>query len=152
MFATRFFLAAIATLGVAACSSVPYAQRISARQAAYAAAAREPVRSFRFFELYSWEPLGDSQLAIYTRPSEAYLVSVMGPCPDLEFTNAIGLTSNLNEVQVRFDKVLTGRRDIPCTIGEIRPVDLARLKSVEHEQRKIQSAQRDAAGDSKPAP
>ena len=152
MFATRFFLAAIATLGVAACSSVPYAQRISARQAAYAAAAREPVRSFRFFELYSWEPLGDSQLAIYTRPNEAYLVSVMGPCPDLEFTNAIGLTSNLNEVQVRFDKVLTGRRDFPCTIGEIRPVDVGKLKSVEHEQRKIQSAQRDAAAADKPSP
>ena len=151
MFANRVFLAAIATLGMAACSSVPYAQRMSARQAAYAAAAQEPVRSFRFFELYSWEPLGDSRLAIYTRPNEAYLVSVMGPCPDLEFTNAIGLTSNLNEVQVRFDKVLTGRRDIPCTIGEIRPVDLARLKSVEHEQRKIQSAQRAAVAD-KPAP
>ena len=152
MFANRVVFAAIAALGVAACSSVPYAQRIGARQAAYAAAAREPVRSFRFFELYSWEPLGNSQLAIYTRPSEAYLVSVMSPCPDLEFTNTIGLTSNLNEVQVRFDKVLTGRRDFPCTIGEIRPVDLAKLKSVEHEQRKIQSAQRDAAGDGKPAP
>lgn len=151
MFANRLLIAAIATLSVAACSSVPYAQRISARQAAYAAAARDPVRSFRFFELYSWEPLGDSQLAIYTKPSEAYLVTVMGPCPDLEFTNTIGLTSNVNEVQVRFDKVLTGRRDFPCTIGEIRPVDLARLKSVEHEQRKIQSAQRDAAAD-KPAP
>lgn len=151
MFANRLFIAAIATLSVAACSSVPYAQRISARQAAYTAAARDPVRSFRFFELYSWEPLGDSKLAIYTKPSEAYLVSVMGPCPDLEFTNAIGLTSNLNEVQVRFDKVLTGRRDFPCTIGEIRPVDLARLKSVEHEQCKIQSTQREAAAD-KPAP
>ena len=152
MFANRVFLVAIASLSVAACASVPYAQRISARQAAYTAAAGAPVRSFRFFELYSWEPLGDSQLAIYTRPSEAYLVSVMGPCPELEFTNAIGLTSNLNEVQVRFDKVLTGRRDFPCTIGEIRPVDLARLKSVEHEQRKIQSAQRDAAASDKPTP
>ncbi|WNL46821.1 DUF6491 family protein [Dyella sp. BiH032] len=151
MFAKRLYLAAIASLAVAACSSVPYAERVSARQAAYAAAAKEPVRSFRFFELYSWEPLGRSQLAIYTRPSEAYLVTVMGPCPDLEFTNTIGLTSNLNEVQVRFDRVLTGRGDIPCTIGEIRPVDLAKLKSVEHEQRKIQAADRPAdAG--KPAP
>ncbi|GAA0709286.1 hypothetical protein FHW84_000648 [Dyella sp. SG562] len=152
MFAHRVLFAAIAVLGMAACSSVPYAQRIGARQAAYREAARDPVRSFRFFELYSWEPLGDSQLAIYTRPNEAYLVSVMGPCPDLEFTDAIGLTSNLNEVQVRFDKVLTGRRDIPCTIGEIRPVDLARLKSVEHEQRKIQSAQRAAAAADQPSP
>ena len=151
MFANRLLIAAIATLSVAACSSVPYAQRISARQAAYAAAARDPVRSFRFFELYSWEPLGDSQLAIYTKPSEAYLVTVMGPCPDLEFANIIGLTSFASEVQAGFDKVLTGRPYIPCIIQQIRPVDLARLKSVEHEQRKIQPAQRDAAAD-KPAP
>jgi hypothetical protein len=152
MFAKRLFLAATAALAVAACSSVPYAQRISARQAAYAAAAGEPVRSFRFFELYSWEPLGNSQLAIYTRPNEAYLVTVMGPCPDLEFTNAIGLTSNLNEVQVRFDKVITGRRDFPCTIGEIRPVDLGKLKSVEHEQRKIQAADRQSAPPDRSSP
>lgn len=152
MFAKRLLLAATAALAVAACSSVPYAERVSARQAAYAAAAKEPVRSFRFFELYSWEPLGRSQLAIYTRPNEAYLVTVLGPCPDLEFTNTIGLTSNINEVQVRFDKVLTGRGDIPCTIGDIRPVDLARLKSVEHEQRKIQAADRTAAPPDKPSP
>lgn len=152
MYAKRLFLAAMVAVALSACSSVPYAERVSARQAAYAAAAGAPVRSFRFFELYSWEPLGNSQLAIYTRPSEAYLVTVMGPCPDLEFTNAIGLTSNLREVQVRFDKVLTGRRDFPCTIGEIRPVDLGKLKAVEHEQRKIQAAERPAATDSKPNP
>lgn len=152
MFAKRLLFAAVMLPLLAACSSVPYAERISARQAAYAAAAGAPVRSFRFFELYSWEPLGNSQLAIYTRPSEAYLVTVMGPCPDLEFTNVIGLTSNLREVQVRFDKVLTGRRDFPCTIGEIRPVDLAKLKSVEHEQRKIQAADRPADAGEKPTP
>ncbi len=152
MFAKRLLSTMAALSMLAACSSVPYAERISARQAAYAAAAGTPVRSFRFFELYSWEPLGNSQLAVYTRPSEAYLITVMGPCPDLEFTNTIGLTSNLREVQVRFDKVLTGRRDFPCTIGEIRPVDLAKLKSVEHEQRKIQAADRPADAGEKPTP
>ena len=150
MSAKRLFAIATAAALLGACASVPYAERISARQSAYAAAAGEPVRSFRFFELYSWEPLGNSQLAVYTRPNEAYLVSVMGPCPDLEFTNVIGLTSNLREVQVRFDKVLTGRRDFPCTIGEIRPVDLGKLKAVEHEQRKIQAADRPAQTSDKP--
>jgi hypothetical protein len=136
-------LIAAALAGVlAACSSVPYAQRVSQRQAAYAAAAGEPVRSFRFFELYSWEPLSDSQLAVYTRPNEAWLLSLSGPCQDLEFTNAIGLTSSLHEVSVNFDRVLTGGRNFPCFIAQIRPVDLTRLKAVEHEQRKIQAADR----------
>lgn len=129
---------------LAGCSSVPYAQRASQRQAAYAAAAGAPVRSFRFFSLYSWEPLGRDQLAVYTRPNEAWLLDV-GGCTDLEFTNAIGLTSNLHEVSVRFDKVLTGRRDFPCTIERIRPVDVAKLKTVQHEQRRIEAAARPAA-------
>ena len=53
---------------------VPSAQ--SQREAAYAAAAGAPVKSFRFFNLYSWEPLGDSQLVVYTRPNEAWLLEV----------------------------------------------------------------------------
>ena len=44
---------------LAACSSVPYAQRLQQRQAAYVAAAGAPVRSFRLVfghSIYSWEP------------------------------------------------------------------------------------------------
>src|SRR6185437_3458404 len=78
-------VALAATLG--ACSSVPYAQRMAQRQAAYAAAAGAPVRSFHYFDLYSWEPLGDSQLAVYAQPNRAWLLDV-GPCPNLEFANA----------------------------------------------------------------
>ena len=54
------FVAALLLL-LAACSNVPYAQRAGERQAAYAAAAGEPVRSFRFFTLYSWEALGNNR-------------------------------------------------------------------------------------------
>ncbi|WP_266170582.1 DUF6491 family protein [Dyella subtropica] len=141
MFAKRLLIGAVLATSLAACASVPYAQRMSDRQAAYAAAAGEPVRSFRFFELYSWEPLGNSQLAVYTRPNQAWLLSVSGPCPDLEFTNAIGLTSNMSEVSINFDKVLTGRT-FPCTISQIRPIDVAKMRAVEHEQRKIEAASR----------
>jgi hypothetical protein len=118
MSAKRLLMGAVLVASLAACSSVPYAQRMSNRQAAYAAAAGEPVRNFRFFELYSWEPLGNSQLAVYTRPNEAWLLTVSGPCPDLDFTNVIGLTSNLHEVSINFDKVLTGRADPPGGCGQ----------------------------------
>ncbi len=131
---------------LAACSSVPYAQRQQQRQAAYLAAAGAPVRSFRFFApLWSWEPLSDTQLAVYTRPNKAWLLDVGGACQNLEFTSAIGLTSNLDEVSVNFDKVLTGHRDFPCTITRIRPVDVARLKIEQAKQRKIESEPRTAA-------
>jgi len=135
---------------LAACSGVPYAQRVQQRQAAYAAAAGAPVRSFRFFSLYSWEPITDTQLAVYTRPNQAYLLNVQGACTNLSYANAIGLTSSLNEVTVRFDKVLAGRGFPPCIIEQIRPVDLGKLKVEHEEQRKIQ-AQARAAETSAPA-
>jgi hypothetical protein len=125
----------------AGCSSVPYAQRMSERQAAYAAAAGAPVRSFNFFSLYSWEPLSDTELAVYTQPNKAWLLD-LGGCQELRFVNSIGLTSNLNQVMVGFDKVLTGRHNFPCTITQIRPVDVKSLKLAQ-QQRQIESAARE---------
>jgi hypothetical protein len=145
MSCVRVSMALVLVALLAACSSVPYAQRQQQRQAAYLAAAGAPVRSFRFFTpLWSWEPLSDAQLVVYTRPDKAWLLDVDGACQNLEFTNVIGLTSNLNEVSVNFDKVLTGRRDFPCTIKRIRPVDVARLKIEQAKQRKVESEPRTA--------
>ena len=128
----------------AGCSSVPYAQRMQQRQAAYAAAAGAPLRSFSYFSLYSWEPLSDTELAVYTRPNQAYLLD-LGGCQDLMFANTIGLTSSINQVTVGFDKVLTGRHSFPCTITGIRPVDVKSLKIAQEKQRKIEAAARSAA-------
>jgi hypothetical protein len=127
----------------AGCSSVPYAQRMQQRQSAYAAAAGAPVRSFSYFSLYSWEPLSDTQLAVYTRPNQAWLLD-LGGCQDLMFTNTIGVTSNINQVTVGFDKVLTGRHNFPCAITGIRPVDVKSLKVAQEKQRKIEAATRAA--------
>lgn len=136
---------AVALVAVlSACSSVPYAQRMAQRQAAYAAAAGTPVRSFHFFNLYSWESLGDSQLAVYTQPNRAWLLDV-NRCPNLEFTNAIGLTSFAGDVSVNFDKVFTGRGYPSCFISKIRPIDVARLKLEQQAQRKIETVPRQPA-------
>ena len=125
-----------------ACSSVPYAQRQQQRQAAYAAAAGAPVKSFHFFSLWSWEPLSDSELVVYTQPQRAWLLGLDGHCQNLEFTQAIGLTSSTGEVSTRFDKVLTGRNYIPCTIMQIRPVDVKRLRIEQEAQRKVNAQPR----------
>lgn len=141
---------ALVLIGVllAACESVPYAQRLQQRQQAYTTAAGAPVRSFRLVfgeQIYSWEPLSDTQLVIYTLPSKAYLLDVW-PCNNLTFTNFIGLTSFASEVQTGFDKVLTGRPYIPCIIKQIRPVNLAQFKLEQANQRHIDSVPRDNAG------
>jgi hypothetical protein len=117
-------------------------ERESQRQAAYRAATGAPVRSFRFFgSLYSWEPLGDQQLAVYTRPNQAWLLDVPG-CNELPFATAIGLTSNMHEVMTGFDHVLTGHGNIPCTIMQIRPIDVGKLKAAQEARRKIEEKPR----------
>ena len=115
---------------LAACSSMPSAQYMQQRQAAYAAAAGASVRSFRLelgASIDSWEPLSDTQLVVYTRPTRAYLLDTW-PCSGLTFTNRVGFTSFADEVSTGFDKVLTGRGYLPCRIKQIRTVDLARFK------------------------
>ena len=129
---------------LAACSSVLYAQRLRERQAAYAAAAGAPVRHFDFFTLYSRESLGDSQLAVYTRPNKAWLLDVSPHCPRLDYSNSIAITSFAHRVSAHFDKVLTGS-PVPCVIEQIRPLDMTRLKQVERAQHAITAQPRPAA-------
>ena len=142
MHVMKLLIVAVGAFVLAACSSVPYTQRQAERLALYTAAAGAPVNSFRFFTLYSWEPLGDKTLAVYTRPNEAWLVDVDAGCRELPFAQAIGLTSSLSQVSVRFDKVLTGRNNFPCTITQIRPLDVKHLRAAEQVQRQIKALPR----------
>ncbi len=132
-------LLVLGVLALSACSSVPFVQRQVGRLAAYTAAAGAPVSSFRFSTLYSWEPLSDTELAVYTQANRAWLLNVDGGCGQLAFTQTIGLTSTFNRVSTRFDRVLTGRRDFPCMITQIRPLDLKQLKANEQAQREIET-------------
>ena len=149
----RAWIIVLAGTLLAACSSVPYGQRLQQRQQAYSAAAGAPVRSFRLVmgaSIYSWEPLSDTQLVVYTRPTRAYLLDTW-PCSGLTFTNRVGFTSFADEVSTGFDKVLTGRDYLPCRIKQIRPVDLARFKLEKETRRQADVVARDGAG-AAPAP
>jgi hypothetical protein len=116
---------------LAACARVgkDYTARLAARQQAYAVAAGAPVDSFHYFSLWSWEPLSDTELAVYTRSNEAWLLDLDGKCRNLQFTNHIGLTSSAGTVSAKFDRVITGPADAPCFIKQVRPVDIAKLDS-----------------------
>jgi len=124
----------LAGLALAACASSPRTTDAQ-KYALYDAHAGEVVDHFRYFgSINGWTPLGDSALAVWTRPSEAWLLDLSGTCQDLTFTPAIGLTSSMNRVNARFDKVLVRNRgsiSIPCHIRQIRPLDIKAIRAAE---------------------
>src|SRR3546814_4708804 len=66
--------------------------------ATYRAHAGAPVDSFRYFgSINGWTSLGDTAVAVWTRPSEAWLLELTGPCPDIEYAPMIGVTSQRSE-------------------------------------------------------
>ncbi|HDS1138816.1 TPA: hypothetical protein QDZ75_002867 [Stenotrophomonas maltophilia] len=116
----------------------------------YRAHAGAPQNDMQFFgSLNGWTELGDSALAVWTRPSEAYLLELSGPCPDLSYATAIGLTSSMGRVSSRFDKVLvrdpTGGPRMPCFINSIRKLDVKALRTSEQELRQAQVQEREEA-------
>jgi hypothetical protein len=115
----------------------------------YRAHAGPPQQDLQYFgSLNGWTELGDSALAVWTRPSEAYLLELRGPCDGLSYAPAIGLTSQMGRVSSRFDKVLvrdtTGGPRMPCFINSIRKLDVPALRASEKERRKAEMAEREA--------
>jgi hypothetical protein len=142
-------LASIVTL--AACASTPK-QSDADKLAMYQASAGEPIKDFNYSgSLNGWQPIGDSALAVWTKPKEAYLLDLGGPCRDLEYapaisiTNMMGRVSTLDRVRVLGGSGGVGR--ISCRILSIRPLDVSKLKAAEAELRKadVETRQEESA-------
>lgn len=88
--------------------------------------AGEPVSSFYLHNFDGWTPVSRDQLVVWASMNDAYLLSVTGYCPDLQFATAIGVTSTGHTVD-RFEKVIVGRDR--CLIKEIRPIDVKQMKA-----------------------
>ena len=120
------------------CASTPSLSD-SEKLGLYNAHAGAPVKSFRYFgSINSWTALADDAIAVWTRPSEAWLLDLSGPCPNIEFAPSISLSSMMNTVSARFDKVTVhgaGSMQIPCQIAQIRPLDVKALKQARREAR-----------------
>ena len=131
-----FIVAALASLS--ACAT-DLAQRDADKLALYNAHAGAPVKKFRYFgSINGWTPLGDEAIAVWTRPNEAYLLDLTGPCPEIEFTPAISITNTFGQVSVPFDKVIVYSRsavNVPCHIARIRPLDIKAIKQAERSAR-----------------
>ena len=87
--------------------------------------AGEPVKSFYMGNFDGWSAVSKDQLVVWAGFNKAYLLTVTGYCPDLQFANAIAVTSTGSTVD-RFEKVIVGRDR--CLINEIRPLDTKQIK------------------------
>jgi hypothetical protein len=88
--------------------------------------AGEPVKSFYMSNFDGWNAVSKDQVVVYAGMNKAYLLSLTGYCPDLQFAHTIAVTSTANTVD-RFEKVIVGRDR--CLIKEIRPLDVKQMKA-----------------------
>ncbi len=127
-----------ALAGIAGCATNP-GQRDADKLALYSAHAGAPVDQFRYYgSISGWTPLGDEAIAIWSRPNEAWLLDLAGPCQDLDYAQAITVSNTMGQVSARFDKVqVLGRSaiSIPCQIRQIRPLDVKAIRQAEREVR-----------------
>ncbi|MBL8264125.1 MAG: hypothetical protein JNM58_17060 [Xanthomonadaceae bacterium] len=139
-------LALIAASSSTACAT-DAATREADRLALYRSHSGEPVDSIQYLGSYSgWTPLGQKAFALWTRPSQAYLIDVHSPCIGLDFADSIGIRSFGGRISARFDQVyVRGGAGGPstCQIKEIRPLNVKALRADEkrlREERKMRRA------------
>ena len=145
----RLCLLLVLGFTLVACATTPK-QSDAEKLALHRAQAGEPVKDFRYFgSLNGWTPLGDSALVVWTKPSEAFLLELYGPCSGLDFAPAITLSNTMGHVSARFDSVSvrgggSSHMDIPCRIQTIRPLDVKGLKQAQQELREAKVVERPA--------
>ncbi|MEP6907676.1 MAG: DUF6491 family protein [Pseudoxanthomonas sp.] len=148
----RWLLLSGLALVLSACSTT----RLSDAEtlALYQSHAGEPVNGFKYFgQINGWTPLGDSALAVWTRPNQAYLLQLYGRCDDLDFAPAISLSNMMGRVSAQFDNVYvhgggTSNMRMPCRIETIRPLDVKGLKQAQKDLREAKVVEREAASGS----
>ena len=68
--------------------------------------AYEQVDSFTLFRRpYSWQPVDDKTVIVWTTPFDAYLVDLAFPSHDMKFVQAIGVSSSGSRVYAKFDAI-----------------------------------------------
>ena len=111
--------------------------KMNAPKLDYTEYAGEPVKSFYMGNFDGWSAVSKDQLVVWSGINKAYLIKITGYCPDLQFANAIAVTSTANTVD-KFEKVIVGHDR--CFISEIRPIDTKQMK----EDRKLLRQQTEA--------
>lgn len=97
------------------------------RLARYMRYAGAPVDQFEFWQLDHYELVGPLKVVVFPTINTAYLLTVADPCPGLEWSNGIGVTSQESHyVTRRLDDVTDGS-GLRCEIEEIQPIDYKQM-------------------------
>ncbi|TXH66356.1 MAG: hypothetical protein E6Q88_12215 [Lysobacteraceae bacterium] len=136
---TKLFLALlIAAVALTACASRS-GLRDAERLALYRAHAGEPVDSIYMPGHYNgWTPLDGGTFALWTRPSQAWLIELYGPCTDMGYVDKIRIEQPTGRLTARFDRIHVGGAGLmplQCTIREIRPLDIKAIRVAEKKAR-----------------
>jgi hypothetical protein len=128
-----------AALLTAACSGIPRREQDQAQLDRYLRYAGPPVDHITYLGHYDgWQSVSRYQLVLWTNINDAYLITVLPPCEDLQFAQRIGITQTAHTISSRFDHVLV--RHWRCQISEIRPIDYRRMRADERAEREQQKA------------
>lgn len=132
--------AAMASLLSACAVHAPTAQLRHATRHAnsvdYSSYAGVPIKRFITFGLQGWDDVGPNRIVLWNGVNEAYLVALGGICPELRWSHAIELILPSRSVS-QFDSVRVGGQ--VCSIDEIRPLDIKRLKFDRAAQAKLRN-------------
>lgn len=133
---TSLVLVVAAAVALGGCAST--LKKLNGPKLDYREYTGEPVKSFYMPSLDGWTPVSKDQVVVWSGINKAYMLSLAGYCSDLQFANAIAVTSTAGTVD-KFEKVIVGRDK--CFIQEIRPVDVKQMK----EDRKLMREQQKAS-------
>jgi hypothetical protein len=96
----------------------------------YAAYTGDPVREVRYTQLYNWQRSTDKAVVLWTRPSNAYMLTLAHTCDPLRGGRVViqvGGVASVPGVLRPGDDLIVG--PIQCRVTEIRPIDLAAIKA-----------------------
>jgi len=113
----------LAAASLAGCAST--LAKLNGPKLDYTEYAGEPVKSFYLGNYDGWSAVSKDQLVVWSGINKAYLLTITGYCPDLQFAQTVAVTSTGSTVD-KFEKVIVGRDR--CFIKEIRPIDTKQMK------------------------
>lgn len=120
----RILLAATLSLTLGACAGM------GTKSQNYADYAGSPVQEISYTNLYNWQRTGDKTIAIWTKPSTAYLLTLKNNCDALAGQVKIeigGVDQMGGKLHAGGDDVVVG--GVRCRITQIQPLDLQKMKS-----------------------
>ena len=102
----------------------------TAKSQNYADYAGDPIAQVSYSKLYNWQRTGNKSIAVWTKPSTAYLLTLKNNCDALagQVKIDIGDVDGIGgKLQAGADDIVVG--GVRCRITQIQPIDLQKMKA-----------------------